>query len=94
MMLTEIDLLEAINISISSMLIVFIILLLIMGILMLFKYIPELEYVTNKYRKNHREKFVPFEKMDDDMKVAVLVATIDYKKTTTNDVVLKSVKKL
>ena len=81
---------EAVGITISSMAIVFTILIIIMFIIYLFKFIPS--PVEDKQVKPL--KSIPFEDMEEDMKVAVLVATIDYQKQTSNNVVLKSVRKI
>lgn len=86
---------ETLQITISSMLIVFIVLVLLMFIVSLFKYIPEVERINANFkRRKKRPKYIPFEEMDEDMQVAVLVATINYQQKTKNDVVLKSVRKL
>lgn len=90
----DISLLETIQISVSSLLIVFFVLIIIMFLVSLFQYIPDGGRITHKYKKHKKAKYVPFEEMDDDMQVAVLVATINYQQKTKNDVVLKSVRKL
>lgn len=90
----NITLLETLQITVMSMGIVFLVLVLLMLVVHLFKYIPNVESVNTKFRKRPKPKFVPFEEMDEDMQVAVLVATIDYQKKTKNDVQLKSVRKI
>ncbi len=86
---------ETLQITISSMLIVFIVLVLLMFIVSLFKYIPEVERINANFKRRKKHvKYIPFEEMDEDMQVAVLVATINYQQKTKNDVVLKSVRKL
>lgn len=86
------DLLYMLEITMSSMLIVFGILTLIMLIIMLFKFIPnEKEEVKEQAPA---KKSIPFESMDEDMKVAVLVATIECEKEYNKNVVLKSVRKI
>jgi len=94
MILTDITMGETFQITISSMLIVFLILLLLAGLVSLFKYITEAERLTQKYKKKRRQKYVSFDNMDEDMRVAVLVATVACKKESNSDVVLKSVRKL
>lgn len=81
---------EAVGITISSMAIVFTILIIIMFIIYLFKFIPS----PVEDKQVEPLKSIPFEDMEEDMKVAVLVATIDYQKQTSNNVVLKSVRKI
>lgn len=86
---------EALSITISSMTIVFLILLLLTGLVYLFRFIPELESLTHKYNKRkRRKKYVTFNNMDEDMQAAVLVATIVCQKETGTDVELKSVRKI
>lgn len=92
--MNDINLLETLEITISSMATVFLILLLLTGIVTLFKFIPEVESLTKKYNKKRKQKYVTFNQMDEDMQVAVLVATIKCKKDSNSDVVLKSVRKL
>jgi len=65
-----------------------------MSILYLFKYIPEVEGLSKKYGRKRKRKYVVFENMDEDMQVAVLVATVFCKKELNTDVVLKSVKRV
>ena len=77
------------------MLIVFMILALLTGIVWAFRFIPNADKIDTKYKKSkRRQKFVTFNNMDEDMRVAVLVATIVCKKENNTDVVLKSVRKL
>ena len=90
----NIDLLEALNITIMSMGIVFLVLIVLMFVIWLFKFIPNNEKLGKKFKRKRKNRYVDFEKMDDDMKAAVLVATIKYQQETKNDVVLKSVRKL
>lgn len=90
----EITLLETLQITIMSMGIVFVVLIILMTIVYLFKYIPNVERINTKFRKRQKPTFIPFEEMDEDTQVAVLVATIDYQKKTKNDVQLKSVRKI
>jgi len=94
MITTDITLIETLKITISSMLIVFVVLLILMFMVSLFKYIPEVEAITKKYGKKNKRTYVNFENMDEDMKVAVLVATITCKQELQSDIVLKSVKQL
>lgn len=94
MLTTNIDLWETLEISISSMVIVFLVLIILMGIVSLFRFIPSEHRFTHKYDKKRRRKYIPFEEMDDDMKAAVLVATIEAKQNNDKDVELKSVRKL
>lgn len=94
MIARSIDLIETLEITFSSMLIVFMILILLAFIIGLFRYIPEIERFTQKYKKRHKQKYISFESMDEDMKVAVLVATIVCKKELKSNVVLKSVHKV
>lgn len=74
----------AIETSLISITVVFIILGLLTLILIAFKYIPNSET---------KEQEVPFEDMDEDMQVAVLVATIDARRNNTN-MRLKSVRRI
>ncbi|XMB86027.1 OadG family protein [Mycoplasmatota bacterium WC44] len=90
----NITLIETLEITIISMLIVFSILILISFIVSLFRFIPDSERISKKYKKNKKRDYISFEKMDDDMKTAVLVATIDYRNEVKTDVRLKSIKKL
>lgn len=85
---------EALEITVSSMLIVFAILLLLAGMVSLFRYIPEVERLTQKYRRKRKPKYIPFEKMNEDMQVAVLVATIKCQQDTKKDVYLKSIREI
>lgn len=75
---------QAIETSLISITVVFLILGLLTLVLLLFKYIPTGE---------KKEKVVSFEEMDEDMQVAVLVATIEARKNNTN-MRLKSVRRL
>lgn len=85
--------LDALQITINCMLIVFFVLLILMGVVSLFKYIPEIK-LWNKKNTKKRQKYVPFEDMDEDTKVAVLVATIHAKNETNNEMKLKSVRRI
>lgn len=89
-----IDLGEALEITVSSMFIVFLILILLAFIVSLFKYIPNIERITKKYNKKPKAEYFSFESMEEDMKVAVLVATVACKSDVKSDVELKSVRKL
>lgn len=89
----DISYLEALQITINCMLIVFFVLLLLMGVVSLFKYIPEIK-LWNKKNTKKRQKYVPFDEMDDDMKVAALVATIHCKNETKGEVKLKSIRRI
>lgn len=89
-----ITLLETLQITIMSMGIVFLVLVLLMCVVYLFKYIPNIEHIDTKFRKRPKPTFTPFEEMDEDMQVAVLVATVDYQKKTKKDVKLKSIRKI
>ena len=92
--MSDITLLETLEITISSMLIVFMILLLLAGVVSLFKYIPDSATLTKKYKRKRNRKFVSFENLTEEMKVAVLMATICCKEEFKKDVVLKSIRKL
>ncbi len=85
---------ETLEITIISMIIVFSILILLSFVLSLFKYLPTSERITKKYKRKKRRTFVNFGKMDEDMRVAALVATIDYREEVKMEVRLKSVKRV
>ena len=87
----DISFTETLSITFISMLIVFGTLILIMGVIMLFRFLPQ-EDPTPVVKKP--VKYIPFEEMDEDMKVAVLVATIDAQQEYNQEVVLKSVRKI
>ncbi len=89
----DINLLEALQITIICMLIVFTVLLILMGIVSLFKYLPQKE-IRQKISSKDNHKYVEFDEMDEDMKVAALVATINYKEKTTKEVKLKSIRRI
>ncbi len=84
---------EALDITLTSMVIVFSILLLLSLLLELFRFLPNSERINKKYKKKKRS-FVNFDKMDDDMRVAALVATIDYREEIGKEVRLKSIKRI
>jgi len=86
--------LETLEITIISMVIVFSILILLSLVLSLFKYLPTSDRITKKYKRKKRRSFVNFDKMDEDMRVAALVATIDYREEVKMEVRLKSVKRV
>lgn len=94
MLTTEISINDAIGLTLSSMLIVFLVLVILMGLVYLLKYVPEAEKLNKKYNKKNKKKYINFDDMEEDMKVAVLVATIACKKDLQSDVVLKSVRKI
>ena len=91
--MNDISYIEALQITINCMLIVFFVLLILMGIVSLFKYIPEIKFLNKKQNKK-KSKYVPFNEMDEDMQVAALVATIEYKKETEKEVKLKSIRRI
>lgn len=93
-MTANIDLVETIQITLSSMFIVFLILILLAFLVSLFKFLPHGEQLATIYNKKSKKEYVPFENMDEDMKVAVLVATVACKSDSKSEVVLKSVRKL
>ena len=86
----EITLKETLEITFSSMIIVFSILALIMAVIYLFKFLPEEKQDLIPKKKES----IPFEEMDEDMKVAVLVATIECQNEYKKNVRLKSVKRI
>ncbi len=88
-----ISLTETFSVTIISMVIVFSILLLLSLLLELFKFLPNSDRINKKYKKKKRS-FVNFDKMDDDMRVAALVATIDYREEIGKEVRLKSIKRI
>ena len=89
----DINLAEALQITINCMLIVFIVLVILMGLVSLFKYLPETKIRTHSH-KVKKDKYVSFCEMDEDMKVAALVATIKYKEETKKEVKLKSIRRI
>lgn len=89
----DISLMETFEVTIISMVIVFSILLLLSLLLELFRFMPKSERINKKYKKKKRS-FVNFEKMDEDMQVAALVATIDYREEIGKEVRLKSIKRI
>jgi Na+-transporting methylmalonyl-CoA/oxaloacetate decarboxylase gamma subunit len=89
----DINLAEALQITINCMLIVFMVLVILMGLVSLFKYLPQTE-IRTKSHKVKKDKYVSFDEMDDDMKVAALVATINYKEQTNKEVKLKSIRRI
>lgn len=91
--MNDITFLEALQITISCMLIVFFVLLILMGVVSLFKYIPEVKLKNRKNTKK-QSKYIPFDEMDEDMKVAALVATIECKEQTKKEVKLKSIRRI
>ena len=90
----NINLAETLEITISSMFIVFLILILLAFIVSLFRFIPDIERLKQKHKKKRKQKYISFEDMDEDKRVAVLVATVVCKNNLQSDVVLKSVRKL
>lgn len=89
----DISFIEALQITINCMLIVFTVLIILMGMVSLFKFLPKTE-IRKHTRKSTKNKYVEFDKMDDDMKVAALVATIEYKEETNKEVKLKSIRRI
>lgn len=85
---------ETLQITLISMLIVFSILILLSLIVSLFKYLPESKRITKKYKRKKKRSFVNFDKMDEDMRVAALIATIDYREEIKSEVRLKSIKRI
>lgn len=89
----DINLIEALQITINCMLIVFTVLLILMGLVSLFKFLPKTE-IRKRTHKSTKNKYVEFDKMDNDMKVAALVATIEYREETNKEVKLKSIRRI
>jgi|AntAceMinimDraft_16_1070373.scaffolds.fasta_scaffold752935_1 predicted Holliday junction resolvase-like endonuclease len=96
MIILNISLVEALKIALNSIILLFIVLIVLMIVVSLFKYIPKVDALANKQKKkaSHSHKYTAFDEMDEDMQVAVLTATICYKNEIKNDVKLKSVRKL
>lgn len=89
----NITLLETLEVTIISMLIVFSILIILSIVVGLFKYLPKSDRINKKYKRKKRS-FVNFDKMDEDMQVAALIATIDYREQVKCEVRLKSIKRI
>lgn len=89
----NLSLMETLEITLISMFIVFSILILLSMVVGLFKYLPDWKRINKKYKRK-KSSFVNFEKMDDDMRVAALVATIDYREEIKKEVRLKSIKRI
>ncbi len=89
----NITLIETMQITLISMLIVFSILILLSFLVSLFKYLPDSERINKKYKRKKRS-YVNFDKMDEDMQVAALIATIDYREEIKKEVRLKSIKRI
>jgi hypothetical protein len=93
-MYTEnISIMDTLEITLVSMMIVFSILILLSIMVSLFKYLPNSERLNKKFKRKKRS-FVNFDKMDEDMQVAALVATIDYREEIKGEVRLKSIKRI
>lgn len=89
----NITLLETLEITIISMLIVFSILITLSLVVGLIKYLPNYDRINKKYKRKKRS-YVNFDKMDEDMQVAALIATIDYREEVKCEVRLKSIKRI
>lgn len=89
----DISFYEALQITITCMIIVFVVLVILMFLVSLFKYLPQTE-LRQKTKSPKRDKYVSFDDMDEDMKVAALVATINYKEETKKEVKLKSIRRI
>jgi hypothetical protein len=94
MIFLDISLVEALKIAFNSIILLFIVLIVLMIVVSLFKYIPKADAFALRHIKNASHKYTAFDKMDEDMQVAVLTATICYKHEIKIDVKLKSVRKL
>lgn len=95
MIILDISLSDALKIAFNSIILLFIVLGVLMLIVFLFKFIPEVEIFAKKHKKKTDRKYRTFSEMDEDMQVAVLTATICYKnEVKDHDVKLKSVKKI
>lgn len=84
-MMIQLGILEALEISLLSIVIVFLILYFVAFLISLLKYLVN---------KPAEKKFSVEDIKDDDMMVAMLVASIDYRQTHQTDFRIKSVKEI
>lgn len=92
---------DALIITVISMFLTFIILIIILLTIKMLNLVNKKEsnnnqnvvVKSNSFTKS-KSKLLAFEEMDDDMRAAVLVATIDYKTETNGDARLVSIKQI